>query len=96
LLAQALGSIGSYSLSRDVTAVRIVFCDAAAHDEGYMSPEEISGKVRVKGRGGTVLQPGIDLLERAKDFPSDGPILIITDGYCERLTIKSEHAFILP
>lgn len=96
LLAQALGSIASYSLSRDVTAVRVVFCDAAAHDEGYMSPEEISGKVRVKGRGGTVLQPGIDLLEKAKDFPLDGPILIITDGYCERLTIKREHAFILP
>ena len=33
--------------------------------------------------GGTVLQPGVDLLEAAEDFPKDGPILIITDGYVE-------------
>jgi predicted metal-dependent peptidase len=96
LLAKALGTIASYSISRDVPFVRVIFCDAAAYDEGYMSPDEIADKVRVKGRGGTVLQPGIDLLERAKDFPKDGPILVITDGYCERLTIKREHAYILP
>jgi hypothetical protein len=43
-----------------------------------------------------VLQPGIDLLEAAPDFPKDGPILLITDGYCDVLDIRREHAFLLP
>ena len=76
--------------------VRLVFCDAAAYDQGYVAAEEIADRVRVKGRGGTVLQPGIDLLERAHDFPESGPILIITDGYCDRVRIRREHAFLLP
>lgn len=93
----ALGAIASYADAKDVPKVRVVFCDADAYDKGYMSPEEIAGKVEVVGRGGTVLQPGIDLLESAKDFPKDGPILIITDGYIERdLKIKREHAFLIP
>jgi predicted metal-dependent peptidase len=98
LLAKALGAIASYSLARDVPAVRVVFCDAATYDQGYMRAEAIAEEVRVRGRGGTVLQPAIDLLERAEDFPKDGPILIITDGLCDRLAIspKREHAFLLP
>lgn len=96
LLAKALGAIASYSISRDVPCVRVVFCDAAAYDQGYMPPEAIAESVKVKGRGGTVLQPGIDLLEKAEDFPKDGPILIITDGGCEPLRIHREHAFLMP
>jgi len=96
LLAKALGSIASYSLARDVRAVRVVFCDAAAYDQGYMAPDAIAGKVRVKGRGGTVLQPGLDLLEKARDFPPDGPILIITDGQCDVLRIRRDHALLIP
>jgi hypothetical protein len=96
LLAKALGAISNYSLARDVPFVRVVFCDAAPYDQGYLSPEEIAGRVQVKGRGGTVLQPGIDLLERAEDFPKDGPLLIITDGWCDRLHIRREHAFLMP
>ncbi len=79
LLARALGAIASYSMARDVPLVRVVFCDAATCDQGYLLPEAIADKVKVKGRGGTILQPAIDLLERAEDFPTDGPLLIITD-----------------
>jgi predicted metal-dependent peptidase len=98
LLAAALGAIASYSIARDVQGVRVVFCDAEAYDQGYMPPEDIAGAVKIKGRGGTVLQPGIDLLERADDFPDDAPVLIITDGYCEdRLVFHGrEHAFLIP
>lgn len=96
LLAKALGAIASYSISRDVPLVRVVFCDAAAYDQGYISPEAIADKVKVRGRGGTLLQPGIDLLEKAEDFPKDGPLLIITDGYCEPLRLHREHAFLIP
>lgn len=74
-----------------------MFCDAAAYDAGYLAPEEIAGRVQVKGRGGTVLQPGVDLLEGAKDFPENGPILIITDGWIEdHIRIRREHAFLVP
>ncbi|GAA3508774.1 putative metal-dependent peptidase [Streptosporangium album] len=96
LLGKALGAIASYALSRDVPRARVVFCDAAAYDAGYLPVEEISGRVRVRGRGGTVLQPGVNLLERADDFPPDGPILLITDGYCDVLRIRREHAFLIP
>jgi len=98
LLATALGAIASFSVSRDVPAVRVVFCDADAYDQGYMEPEEIAGRVKVRGRGGTVLQPGIDLLLKTEDFPENAPILIIIDGYCEnRLLFEGrEHAFLIP
>jgi hypothetical protein len=61
-----------------------------------MPPEAIAGRVRVRGRGGTVLQPGIDLLEGADDFPPEGPLLIITDGYCDRFHVRRDHAFLVP
>jgi len=96
VLAQALGALVGYATSRDVPAVRVVFCDAAPYDQGYLRPEEIAETVRVRGRGGTILQPGIDLLQRASDFPPDGPLLVITDGRCEPLQIRREHAFLVP
>jgi predicted metal-dependent peptidase len=96
LLGKALGAVASYSAARDVARARVVFCDAAAYDAGWLAPEEIAGRVRVRGRGGTVLQPGIDLLERSDDFPATGPILVITDGDCDRVRIRREHAFLIP
>ncbi|MET7421813.1 hypothetical protein [Dactylosporangium sp. NPDC005555] len=96
LLGKALGAIASYATARDVPAARVVFCDAAAYDAGYLPVAEIAGRVRVKGRGGTVLQPGVRLLERAPDFPADAPILVITDGYCDPVRVRREHAFLIP
>lgn len=96
-IGKALGAVASFAASRDVLAARVVFCDADAYDAGFLTPDEIMGKVKVLGRGGTRLQPAVDLFQRAKDFPKDGPILIITDGGIEdNLVIKREHAFILP
>lgn len=96
-IGMALGSIASYAAANDVPFARVVFCDASAYDAGYLSPEDIAGRVQVKGRGGTILQPGINLLENASDFPKDGPILIITDGGIEdKITITHEHAWLLP
>ena len=97
LLAAALGSIASYAESRDVHHVRVVFCDAAAYDQGIMAPDEIAGMVKVRGRGGTKLQPGIDLLDEDTAFPREAPLLIITDGACDRLNLRGRtHAFLLP
>lgn len=96
LLGKALGAIASYAEARDVPAARVVFCDAAPHDAGYVPVTEIAGRVRVHGRGGTVLQPGIDLLHRADDFPPGAPVLVITDGWCDVLRVRREHAYLIP
>ena len=97
LLASALGAVASYGAARDVPAARIIFCDAEAYDAGYMKPEDIAGTVKIKGRGGTVLQAGVDLLEKAEDFPKEAPLLIITDGYCDKVLLYGrEHAFLIP
>jgi predicted metal-dependent peptidase len=96
ILGKALGAIASYSIAREVEAVRLVFCDAAPYDEGYVRPEDVAGRVRIKGRGGTVLQPGFDLLDDSRDFPKDGPVLIITDGMCDVLRVRRDHAFLVP
>lgn len=96
LLGKALGAIASYAVAHDVPAARVVFCDAAAHDAGWLEPDEIAGRVQVRGRGGTVLQPGVDLLEAARDFPRDGPVLVITDAVCDRVRIRRAHAYLVP
>ncbi|MFE9123932.1 hypothetical protein ACFYOF_00750 [Streptomyces sp. NPDC007148] len=96
LLGKALGAIASYAGARDVPAARVVFCDAAPHDAGYLPVADIAGRVRVHGRGGTVLQPGIDLLHRGRDFPPGAPILVITDGWCDVLRVRREHAYLIP
>lgn len=95
-LGKAIGAIASYAMSRDVAHVRLVQCDATPHDSGYLQPEALLERVQMKGRGGTVLMPGIRLLEEAADFPKDGPVLVITDGECDLLRIKREHAFLVP
>jgi predicted metal-dependent peptidase len=96
VLGLALGAIASYAMSREVPRVRVIHCDAAAYDEGWMAPEALLDRVRVRGRGGTRLQPGLDLLGEARDFPKDGPVLVITDGACDRLVVRREHAFLMP
>lgn len=95
VLAKALGAIASYAEAKDVPAVRLICCDAAAYDLGYLPAADIAQRIALKGRGGTVLQPGIDLLQHADDFPKDGPILIITDGECDVLRVPREHAYLL-
>ena len=95
-LAMALGAISSYAQSREVRMVRLVYCDAAPYDAGFIEAETLLDRVEIKGRGGTVLQPAIDLLQKAEDFPTRGPLLIITDGGIEnRLTVRMEHAYLM-
>lgn len=94
-LGRAVGAVAAYAMSRDVSAVRLVYCDAAPHDAGYVDPAALLERVAVRGRGGTELQPAVSLLERAADYPPDGPILVITDGACDRLTVRREHAYLM-
>ncbi len=95
-LGKALGAIVAYSQAQEVKQVRLVYCDAQPYDEGFVSIDSLASRVQVRGRGGTVLQPAVNLLISRADFPKDSPILIITDGLCESdLTVQRDHAFLL-
>jgi predicted metal-dependent peptidase len=96
LLAMALGSVAAYATAKEIEFVRLVFCDAQAHDEGWVRPSTIMGRMKVKGRGGTVLQPGIDLLKKADDFPESAPIMVVTDGWCDKFKVGRDHAILVP
>ncbi|MEP7287995.1 MAG: peptidase [Chloroflexota bacterium] len=96
LLSKCLGAIVSLSEKHNIKQVRLVFCDATPYDEGFVPVTRLSEPMHIKGRGGTRLQPGIKLLEEAKDFPKDAPILVITDCGCDVLTIQRDHAFLIP
>ena len=96
-LGQALGSIVSYSGAHEVDGIRVINCDAAAYDEGWLLPEELTGRVELHGGGGTILQPALDLIERLKDLPDDAPVMILTDGlYEDHLRCPREHCYVLP
>ncbi len=96
LLGKCLGTIAALAQKYRIKSVRLVFCDTQPHDEGFVPIERLNQPMPVKGRGGTRLQPGVDALHEASDFPREAPILIITDGECDMLTIKREHAFLIP
>jgi len=100
LLGKVLGAIASYAMARDVASVRLVCCDAQAYDSGWVEPERLIDRFLLRGRGGTVLQPGLDrlkVLAEQGEFPRLGPLLIITDGYCEdKLCTPMDHAYLLP
>jgi hypothetical protein len=53
-------------------------------------------EIHVSWRHGTVLMPGVELLQASAAFPKDAPVLEITDGFCDSLTIKRDHAFLMP
>lgn len=100
LLGKALGAIASYALAHEVFAVRFICCDAQAYDRGWVEPDALLHHFTLQGRGGTIIQPAVDLLSqlvRKGEFPSSGPLLLITDGYCEdRVNVAAEHAWLLP
>lgn len=97
LLGKCLGAVGSYSAAQEVKEVRLIFCDAQPYDEGFVPVELLANKIKVKGRGGTVLQQAVNYLQNCQDFPDDAPILILTDGFFESdLKVEREHAFLVP
>ena len=96
LIGKGLGAIASLAQQHGIQAVRLVFCDGTPYDQGFVPTKRLTEPMPIKGRGGTQLQPGITLLEEVEDFPKDAPILVITDGECDVLTINREHAFLIP
>ncbi|NJK31939.1 MAG: hypothetical protein HC927_05705, partial [Deltaproteobacteria bacterium] len=96
LLQKGIAALVAYAELHGVAQVRLVMCDARPYDEGFIPVAKLKKPYRIAGRGGTALQPAVRLLEEDKQFPPDAPILVITDGACDALTIMREHAFLLP
>ena len=97
LLGHALGAIDSYAEARDVPGARLVLCDAAPYDQGFVAPTDLRDVFPVKGRGGTMLQSAVSYLCGRGDFPPRAPIMILTDGWCEEeIVCPREHCFVLP
>lgn len=72
-----------------------MFCNTDAYHIEYIRPSDLAGRVQMKGRGGTRLQPGVDYLEKTLEFPANDATLTITAGEIEQdLKIKYEHAFL--
>lgn len=95
LLGKALGAIASYAAARDVPAARVVFCDAAASDAGYLPVADIAGRVRVKGRGGTVLAGGPPAGGR-RGLPRRRPDPRHHRRLLRPRPVRREHAFLVP
>ena len=94
VVGRAVDAIVSSATASDVRRVRLVMCDGRLHDAGWLPPEDLAGRVKVEGRGGTALQPGIDLLRADATFPFDGPVLLLTDGRCDPVRIHHDHAWL--
>ncbi|MPY66468.1 hypothetical protein F8S09_07125 [Deinococcus sp. SDU3-2] len=95
-LGLALGALSTTAQTLNIDLLRVVTCDAGAHDLGWRSPWAAGSGVTLVGGGGTVLQPGVDLSRTVKDVPVDMPLLIITDGYFKpELHVPGEHAWLL-
>ena len=81
---------------KDVPAVRVVFCDASAYDRATCRPRTSPGACASKGAAARCCSRRSTCCRRPTDFPKNGPILIITDGQCDRLNCQRAHAFLLP
>ena len=93
MIGRALGSLASSARAKDVRSVRVVYCDAAPRDAGWLPPDQIAPPSPGLG-GRTVLQPGVDLLLTDPTFPADRPILLITDGDCDHVRLRRDHAWL--
>jgi hypothetical protein len=62
-------------------------------------PANLLDRFTLRGRGGTVLQPGFDRLRdlaHRGELPAHGPVLVVTDGWCEdKLETRMDHAYLL-
>jgi predicted metal-dependent peptidase len=96
LLQLGLAAVVAFSGRHGVTHLRLVMCDTRPYDEGFIPLPTLKKPYQIRGRGGTILQPAITLLEAAKDFPDNAPILIVTDGAIDILEVEREHAYLLP
>jgi hypothetical protein len=95
----ALGAISTYALARNIRFVRVVTSGVEICDRQMVAAEDLAaqaGQSPPGQRGAAVLQPAAELLEKARDFPPNAPILFLNGTPCDRVRTGRDHCFVIP
>lgn len=98
VLLDTSGSMGGYEtkalnyIFRNDIEINLIQCDAQVHAAEKIKSMKDLQKVKVRGGGGTVLQPGIDLI---KEKYSKYNLLILSDGYTDSLSFRGYKGKVL-
>lgn len=79
-------------LYRDGYYVNLIQVDTKVNGINKIAKKEQLRKLILNGGGGTVLQPGLDYVVEKK---MKAPIVILTDGYCDHLTLPPVQVLII-
>jgi hypothetical protein len=96
MLAPVLGAISTYAVSRNVQRVRMIFSGSEVRDLGPIAADEILLNRPALPRSTPLLQPAVKLLEDARDFPNDAPLLVISGMPPDRVATTRTHAWLIP
>jgi len=98
VLLDTSGSMGGYEtkalnyIFRNDIEVNLIQCDTVVHAAERIKSTKQLQKTRVRGGGGTILQPGIDLVvEKYSKFST----LILSDGYTDSLDFSKYKGKVL-
>ena len=96
MLTQVLGAISTYAVSRNVQRVRMVYTGGELRDLGPIAADEMLQHRISLPRSTPLLQPAVQLLDDARDFPGDAPILLISGMPPDRVSTQRTHAWLIP
>lgn len=95
VLLDTSGSMGgsfervlSYIFQNDIH-INLIQCDAQIQQVLKIKDKKELEKMKIKGLGGTVLQPGIDFMTEKKNKIYMYNTVILTDGYTDSLNFKN-------
>lgn len=80
-MSDVIESVISYISSKSII-INLITCDTEVREVITIKNNNQLKNIRLKGFGGTILQPSIDVI--VKEYP-DSNTLLITDGYCDNL-----------
>jgi predicted metal-dependent peptidase len=74
--------------------INLIQCDAKVQKHEVISSKSQLQKMKIKGYGGTILQPAIDYCHKDKKI-NKLPIIILTDGYTDSLNFKDTKGLVI-
>jgi predicted metal-dependent peptidase len=98
VLLDTSGSMGGYEtkalnyIFRNDIEINLIQCDTIVHAAEKIKSMKQLQKVKVRGGGGTILQPGIDLV---KEKYGQYNTLILSDGYTDSLNFSGYKGKVL-
>jgi predicted metal-dependent peptidase len=79
-------------LFRDNYVINLIQVDTQVNCTQKIKNKMELTKLKLKGNGGTILQPGIEYVLNPKNKLNKFPTVILTDGYCDQLNFKGTMA----